>query len=75
MFEMVTPNYGLNFGDMTPIKIAVRLSYEQVKIALWIATGVPRNERSQQLANEIGNLEGALVLCAGEFIPGARNIQ
>ena len=72
---MVIPNYGMNFENMTPGEIAVRLSYEQVRMALWIATGVPRNERSQQLANEIGNLEGALVLCAGEFISGARNIQ
>jgi hypothetical protein len=72
---MAVPNYGMNFGNMTPEEIAVRFSYGKVRVALWIATGIPENQRGEQLTRKISNLEKAAAICLGEFIPGARNVH
>ncbi|MBM3234424.1 hypothetical protein FJZ19_05015 [Candidatus Pacearchaeota archaeon] len=65
----------MNFENMAPAEIAARFPYGQVEIWLDLARSVSKEKTSQQLTREIGNLEVALVLCTGEFIPGARNVH
>lgn len=73
---MVISNYTLgDFASSSPVEIAARFPYGQVKILLDIARGIPEGQRGRESGQEIANLEGALIICNGEFIQGARNIH